>query len=56
MNKEIHPIYSDELAVILEDYSDWLHKHGYIDSDYYTEEPHAIEAYIKEKYNKDIEL
>jgi hypothetical protein len=31
---------------LLEDYSDWLHKHGYIDADYYTEEPHAVDAFL----------
>jgi hypothetical protein len=32
----------------LEDYSNWLNKKGYIDSDYYTEEPKAIGQYLKE--------
>ena len=30
----------------LEDYSNWLHKHNYMDSDYYTEEPHAVDRYL----------
>ena len=47
--KEIYKI-----VEILEDYSRWLHKHGYIDTDYYAEEPKAIDAYIKEKYGKPI--
>lgn len=31
---------------LLEDYSKWLEKHRYIDSDYYTEEPQAIDAFL----------
>ena len=34
---------------LLESYSDWLHKEGYIDADYYTEEPHAVDAFIESK-------
>lgn len=37
-----------EKQKLLEDYSDWLHKKGYIDADYYTEEPKAVEQYLKE--------
>lgn len=37
---------------ILEDYSSWLNKHHYIDSDYYTEEPQAIPEYLKSKQYK----
>ena len=43
-----------KIVEILEDFADWLHKHSYIDSDYYCEEPKAIDAYIKEKYGKPI--
>jgi hypothetical protein len=31
---------------LLNDYSDWLHKKGYIDTDYYSEEPKAVEEYL----------
>ena len=37
----------EKLRKILDNYSDWLHKKGYIDSDYYTEEPHAVDAYLE---------
>lgn len=40
MNKE-------EIYNLLDKYSDWLHKEGYIDSDYYTEEPHAVDAFME---------
>ncbi len=38
-----------DIIELLEDYSNWLHKKGYIDADYYAEEPTAIDAYIKDK-------
>jgi uncharacterized protein YutD len=38
---------------VLEHYSDWLHRKGYIDADYYTEQPLAVHAYIKELKQKD---
>lgn len=41
---------NQEIEELLSEYSDWLHKHGYIDSDYYCEEPHAVDAYLEEKY------
>jgi hypothetical protein len=41
-----------ELQEILWDYSEWLHKKGYIDTDFYTEEPYAVNEYLKEtKYD-----
>lgn len=40
---------SVEIQELLWDYSEWLNKHGYIDSDFYTEEPHAIDAYLEDK-------
>lgn len=43
-----------EIVEILEDYSNWLHKQGYIDTDYYAEEPKAINEYIRQKYNREI--
>lgn len=38
-----------ELQEILWAYSFWLHKKGYIDSDFYTEEPKAVDAFFKEE-------
>lgn len=49
-----------ELIIILEDYSKWLEKHGYLDIDWRAEEPLAINEYlndkgiVKEKRNNDI--
>lgn len=34
---------------LLEKFANWLHKHGYMDSDYYTEEPNAIDAFLAER-------
>jgi len=31
---------------LLNDYSNWLHKRGYIDSDYYTEEPRTVDSFL----------
>lgn len=49
-NKEIEELLKsipkDTLEKILDDYSDFLHSWGYIDSDYYTEEPHAVDRYV----------
>jgi len=36
----------DDLKIILCDFADWLHKKGYIDADYYAEEPKAVDAYL----------
>lgn len=33
----------------LEHFANWLHKKGYIDTDYYAEEPKAIDAYLAYK-------
>jgi len=35
------------IEMILDDYSNWLHKKGYIDTDYYCEEPTAVKEYLK---------
>ncbi len=43
-----------KVVEILEDYNNWLLKHGYTDADIYAEEPTAIQQYIKEKFNKPI--
>jgi len=36
-------------SLILWDYSNWLAKKGYLDSDYYTEEPKAVDWYLSER-------
>jgi hypothetical protein len=36
-----------KIEQILWDYSHYLHKRGYIDSDYYTEEPNPIDEFLK---------
>lgn len=38
---------SNDIEELLNDYSDWLHKHGYIDADYYAEEPRAVVAFLE---------
>lgn len=35
-----------KIAVVLEDYTNWLCEKGYTDSDVYAEEPRAVEAYL----------
>lgn len=37
-----------EQQELLEDYSRWLEKHGYLDSDWWVEELTAIDAYQKD--------
>lgn len=37
-----------KLGEILDNYSDWLHKKGYIDADYYSEEPKAVDVYLNQ--------
>ena len=53
MTKEKHfDIQLKYLAqMLLDDYSNWLSNKGYIDSDYYTEEPRAVEQFMKEYFN-----
>jgi len=41
-----------EIQEILWEYSNWLHKKGYIDADFYTEEPNAVDGFIQEKENR----
>ena len=50
MERRITLISKPDLAVILWDYTEWLHKLGYTDSDFYTEEPYAVDRYLEEKY------
>ena len=45
--KELSQNEKVNIQEILWDYSNWLHKHGYIDSDYYCEEPLAVDGFIK---------
>jgi len=40
---------SEKIPEILTEYSEWLSKHGYMDSDWYCEEPHSVEAFLKDK-------
>ena len=42
----------EEQRELLWDYSNWLHKKGYIDSDYYTEDPLAVDEYLRTKLEK----
>lgn len=42
----------EDLQEILWDYTEWLHKLGYTDSDFYTEEPYAVDRYLDEVYKK----
>lgn len=35
-----------EHGELLDKYSNWLHRHGYIDADYYAEEPKAVDAFL----------
>jgi len=37
---------AEERESVVEDYTDFLIKHGYVDSDVYTEEPKAVERYL----------
>ena len=41
-----------ELEEFLWEYSNWLHKHNYLDTDYYTEKPNAVDEFIKTLVNK----
>lgn len=46
------PWLDEAIADALDDYSNWLHKKGYIDADYYAEEPKAVDAYLEELKKK----
>ena len=46
--KELERDKRNELTDTLQHFADWLHKKGYIDADYYCEEPKAIDQYLKE--------
>jgi hypothetical protein len=52
MKEKITNISTEDLETALRDYSNWLHKKGYIDADYYTEEPNAVDAYLQELTKK----
>ena len=51
-NQLIYQQFEYLAEMLLDDYSDWMHEKGYIDADYYTEEPKAVKAYLKEKFNQ----
>lgn len=42
----------NEKRELLERSAYWLNKHNYIDSDYYTEEPHAVDAFLEDENKK----
>jgi len=39
-----------EMQELLWKYSNWLFKNAYIDSDYYAEEPKAVDEFIKDNF------
>jgi hypothetical protein len=43
------------LEEILMEYNDFLHKRGFIDADYYTEEPYPQDEFMAQQEIKDIE-
>lgn len=45
---EVSDFIEEEIKKSLHEYSDWLNKKGYIDSDYYTEEPKAVDAFLNQ--------
>lgn len=50
--KTIREMKRDVAFDVLNDYTSWLCKKGYCDSDVYTEEPKAVEEYWKENFYK----
>ncbi len=44
----ISSLLSEERERVVEDYTNWLIKHSYVDSDIYTEEPKAVDSYLEE--------
>lgn len=34
---------------IIQEFADWLHKQGYIDSDYYCEEPKVVDNFLDKR-------
>jgi hypothetical protein len=40
-----------DLQMVLIKYSDFLHKEGYTDADYYAEEPKAIDRFLDDYFN-----
>jgi len=45
-NKAIEELIAEERERVVVDYTDFLIKYGYVDSDVYTEEPKAVERYL----------
>ena len=41
----------NETIKLLEEYSRWLESHWYIDSDWWSEEPGAIQQFMEERKN-----
>ena len=41
-----------EQRELLEEYSKWLEKHGYIDTDWWQEEPKAIDEFMNQRKKK----
>ena len=39
---------------LLEAYSEYLMKHGYLDTDWYAEEPHTVVAFLETKEFKNV--
>lgn len=50
MNAPQNMISVENLKEILVQYSTWLEKTGYLDSDWWCEYPKAVDRYIQEKY------
>lgn len=50
MNEELKELLKDRGRVmeLLEAYSEFLEEHGYIDSDWWQEEPFAIDEFLKQ--------
>jgi hypothetical protein len=45
-----------EISELLWEYSQWLHKKGYIDSDFYCEEPYAVDEFMKDRLDIRIKI
>ena len=41
-----------EQRELLEEYSKWLEKHGYIDTDWWQEDPKAIDEFMNQRKKK----
>jgi len=54
VRQRIHQAIAEERERVLVDYTEFLLKYGYVDSDVYAEEPEAVERYLSslDKTNK----